>query len=188
MWDDIGWHGIAKEGGVTLNKGKKPEKLLKRILDIGTDAGDWILDSFAGSGTTGAVAHKMGRKWVMIECLPDQIKLCKTRLTNVIKGKDTGGISKIVHFKSGGGFRYVELGESLFKRDNGIVGVNYDNGDLVEAVCKIEGFKFIGREFLEKAKLHGVVNQKRYCHVTEEFVTQDLIDELAQEIKKEVRA
>jgi adenine-specific DNA-methyltransferase len=185
LWDDIGWHGIAKEGGVTLNRGKKPEKLLKRILDIGTEPGDWVLDSFAGSGTTGAVAHKMGRKWIMVECLPDQIKLCKTRLTNVIKGKDVSGISKIVKFKGGGGFRYCELGESLFKTDDGIIGVNYDNGDLVAAVCKIEGFKFIGREFLEKTKLHGVVNQKRYCHVTEEFVTQDLIDELAQELKEQ---
>ena len=121
----------------------------------------------------------------MVECLPDQIKLCKTRLTNVVKGKDGSGISKIVNFKSGGGFRYCELGVSLFKIDDGIIGVNYDNGDLVEAVCKIEGFKFVGREFLEKTKLHGVVNQKRYCHVTEEFVTPDLIVELAQELKEE---
>lgn len=184
LWYDIGWHGIAKEGGVTLNKGKKPEKILKRILDIGTESGDWVLDSFAGSGTTGAVAHKMGRRWIMAECLPDQIKLCKTRLINVVKGNDMSGVTKTLNFKGGGGFRYCELGESLFKTDEtGIVEINYDNGDLVEAVCKIEGFKFVGREFLDKTKLHGVVNQRRYCHVTEDFVTQDLIDELEKEIK-----
>lgn len=186
LWDDINYAGIAEEGGVKFKNSKKPEKLLRRIIDLGSEESEWVLDSFAGSGTTGAVAHKMGRKWIMIEMAKHAETHCIPRLKAVVEGEDSTGITKIVDFKGGGGFRYCELGESLFKVDDSeIVEINYDNGDLVEAVCKIEGFKFVGREFLDKTKLHGVVNQKRFCHVTEEFVTQDLIDELVQEIKEE---
>jgi adenine-specific DNA-methyltransferase len=180
LWDDISFASHASEGNVRFKNSKKPEALLRRIIKINSEEGDWVLDSFAGSGTTGAVAHKMGRKWIMIEMAKHAETHCIPRLRDVIEGKDQD------KYSYGGGFRYYELGGSLFKTDDiGIIEVNYDNGDLVEAVCKIEGFKFVGREFLEKTKLHGVVNRKRYCHVTEEFVTQDLIDELSTEIKED---
>jgi len=177
FWDDISWYGIAQEGNVVFKNSKKPEKLLRRIIELGSEEGDWVLDSFAGSGTTGAVAHKMGRKWIMIEMAKHADTHCEPRLKAVIEGDDQD------KYAYGGGFRYYHIGPSLFKTDeSGLVSVTYDNGDLVEAVCKIEGFKFIGREFLGKTPLHGVVNNKRYCHVTEEFVTQELIDELIPEL------
>ena len=181
FWDDIAWEGIQNEGGVKFKNSKKPEKLLKRIIEMGSDEGDWVLDSFAGSGTTGAVAHKMGRRWIMIEMAKHAETHGIQRLKGVISGKDKTGVTKELSFKGGGGFRYCVLGESLFKKEKGmIVGMNYDNGPMIMAVCKIEGFKFIG-----KGKLHGVVNEKRYCHVTEDFVTQDYIDDLMREISED---
>jgi adenine-specific DNA-methyltransferase len=107
-------------------------------------------------------------------------------LESVVDGSDKTGISKIVQWQGGGGFRYLTLGKSLFRQDSeGIVEVEFDNGDLIEAVCKIEGFRFVGKEFLEKTRLHGAVDSKRYCHVTEEFVTQDYVEQLSSEIQED---
>ncbi len=109
LWLDIPFQGIAKEGGVVFKKNKKPEKMVQRIIEMSSDPGDIILDSFAGSGTTGAVAHKMGRRWIMIE-MGDH---CRThivpRLRGIIDGEDLTGISKVVKWQGGGGFRYYQL-------------------------------------------------------------------------------
>lgn len=109
VWTDISWNGIANEGGVSFKNGKKPEALLKRIFEMCTQEGDLVLDSFGGSGTTGAVAHKMGRRWIMIE-LGEQ---CHThiipRLQKVIDGEDQSGISKSIGWQGGGGFHYFNL-------------------------------------------------------------------------------
>lgn len=102
------WQGISKEGNVKLNNGKKPEILLKTLLDVCTNKGDIVLDAYFGTGTTGAVAMKMGRKFIGIEQLDSHIELAKTRLKNVINGDETG-ISKIVDWKGGGSFVYCEL-------------------------------------------------------------------------------
>lgn len=186
LWTDIPFQGIANEGDIVFKKGKKPEKMVSRLIEMATEPNDWVLDSFAGSGTTGAVAHKMGRRWILIELGPHAESHCFKRLSSVVDGSDHTGISKEVNWKGGGGFRYCTLGKSLFKKDeSGIVEITYDNGPLTEAICKLEGFKFIGKEFLDKTKLHGVVNEKRYCHVTEDFVTQDYIDSLTKEIKED---
>ncbi|MCK4728362.1 MAG: site-specific DNA-methyltransferase, partial [Desulfobacterales bacterium] len=103
LWDDILSNNLHKEGGVAFPKGKKPEFLVKRVLDLTTKPGDWILDSFGGSGTTGAVAHKMGRRWIMVE-LGDH---CDThivpRLRRVIDSQDDSGITKAIDWKGGGG-------------------------------------------------------------------------------------
>ena len=177
FWDDISYLGIGPEGNVTFRNSKKPEALLHRIIEIGSEPGDFVLDSFAGSGTTGAVAHKMGRSWIMIEMANHAETHCLTRLEFVVGGKDQD------NYQYGGGFRYCVLGNSLFnKTEDGILELNYDNGALIEAVCKIEGFRFIGKEYLEKTLLHGVIDSKRFCHITEDFVTQDLIEELTHEI------
>jgi len=106
--DDISWQGIAKEGGVTLPKGKKPEELLRRIIDWTTKPGELVMDFFLGVGTTAAVAHKMGRQYIGVEQLNDHIEKSLIRLKNVIKGDQTG-ISKEVDWKGGGGFVYLEL-------------------------------------------------------------------------------
>lgn len=110
LWDDIPWQGIAPEGGVKLKKGKKPERLIQRIIEQNTDEGDIVLDFFVGSGTTAAVANKINRKYVGIEQLDYIENLTKQRLLNVING-DTTGISKEVKWQGGGSFVYCELME-----------------------------------------------------------------------------
>jgi adenine-specific DNA-methyltransferase len=108
FWQDIKTTGLGDEGGVDFTNGKKPEALLRRIIGMTTKPGDWVLDAFAGSGTTGAVAHKMKRQWIMIE-FGDQ---CQThilpRLRSVVDASDTGGVSRILDWKGGGGFRYFQ--------------------------------------------------------------------------------
>jgi len=111
IWTDIAWEGIASEGGVTLAKGKKPERLLRRIIEMSTEKGDLVLDFFAGSGTTGAVAHKLQRQWIAIEQLSYVETLAKKRLKTVLGG-DQSGISKLTDWKGGGSFVYAELAAS----------------------------------------------------------------------------
>ena len=117
VWTDISWTGIAKEGNVVFKNSKKPELLIKRVLDIFSNEGDLILDSFLGSGTTAAVAHKMNRRWIGIELGEHCYTHCKPRLEKVIDGSDQGGISKIVNWQGGGGFKFYELAPSLLKKD-----------------------------------------------------------------------
>lgn len=118
LWEDISWSSIKKEGGVEFDNGKKPEKLLERIISSSTNEGDIVMDFFMGSATTPAVAMKMGRQFIGIEQM-DYIKTIDTlRLRNVIAGDQTG-ISKKVNWQGGGSFIYAELMEknSGFVRD-----------------------------------------------------------------------
>ncbi len=108
IWTDIAWEGIAKEGGVKLKKGKKPERLLRRIIDMATSKGDIVMDFHLGSGTTAAVAHKLERRYIGIEQLDYEENGSVTRLNNVING-DKSGVSKFVNWKGGGSFAYAEL-------------------------------------------------------------------------------
>jgi len=103
IWTDIPWEGIAHEGGVTWRKGKKPERLIRRCLQLATVPGDLVLDCFLGSGTTAAVAHKMGRRWVGIEAGP-QIALARQRLDAVVAGVDATGVTRLERWKGGGAF------------------------------------------------------------------------------------
>ncbi len=114
VWTDINWVGIAREGGVTLNNGKKPERLIERILNISTNPDDIVLDCFLGSGTTAAVAHKMGRRWLGIEMGEQAETHCVKRLCDVVHGKDKSGISESVKWCGGGGFRFLQLGKEVF--------------------------------------------------------------------------
>lgn len=119
LWTDIPWNGIAREGGVQFKNGKKPEKLIRRCLDLTTKAGDYVLDSFLGSGTTAAVAHKMGRRYIGIELGEHAVSHCVPRLKKVIDGEQTG-ISEDVDWKGGGGFRFYCLGEAVFDEEGRI--------------------------------------------------------------------
>ena len=114
LWDDIGWDGIANEGGVKLKFGKKPEKLIKRIIEMSTVKGDLVLDYHLGSGTTIAVAHKMGRKYIGIEQMDYGKNDSTVRLQNVINN-DQSGISKTIKWKGGGSFVYFELAKNNYK-------------------------------------------------------------------------
>ena len=109
FWQDIKTSGaIANERGVQLSGGKKPEKLLHRIIDMTTEEGDIVLDYHSGSGTTAGVAHKMKRQWITIEQIDNQIDLSLTGLNNVID-EDKTGISNLVNWEGGGDFIYFEL-------------------------------------------------------------------------------
>lgn len=111
FWNHISWAGIAKEGGVSLKNGKKPEKLIKQILELSTDPGDLVLDYHLGSGTTAAVALKMGRRFIGIEQLDYGKNDSSIRLQHVIDG-DSTGISKTINWQGGGSFCYCELAKA----------------------------------------------------------------------------
>ncbi|EKT4092220.1 MULTISPECIES: site-specific DNA-methyltransferase [Stenotrophomonas] len=113
IWSDISWEGIAGEGGVTFKKGKKPERLLRRCIELTTKPGDLVLDSFLGSGTTAAVALKLNRRFVGIERGDQARSHCQARLVSVVEGEQSG-ISKEVGWKGGGGFRFYKLGVPVF--------------------------------------------------------------------------
>lgn len=168
IWTDISIEGLANEGGVNFPKGKKPEKLIKRCLEIGSLPGDLVLDSFLGSGTTAAVAHKMGRKYIGIELGEQANTHCLKRLVSVVEG-DQSGISKSVNWKGGGGFKFYELAESMLVRNSKLpiyqINPNYTYEMLCEAICKIEGFRY-----QPSGTYHGHSSEKRFIHVTMEFV------------------
>ncbi|MBX3229901.1 MAG: site-specific DNA-methyltransferase [Labilithrix sp.] len=105
VWDDVPFQGIAREGGVVFSRNKKPERLVARVLAMSTDPGDWVLDPFLGSGTTAAVAHKMGRRWIGIESGDHLRTLAEPRLRRVIEGTDPTGVTSVYSFAGGGGFR-----------------------------------------------------------------------------------
>jgi adenine-specific DNA-methyltransferase len=104
VWDDVGFQGIAREGGARFVRNKKPEKLVARILEMCTEPGDWVLDPYLGSGTTAAVAQKMGRRWVGIERGEHVHELGIPRLRRVVDGEDPSGVTRAVSWKGGGGF------------------------------------------------------------------------------------
>lgn len=110
VWTDVPFQGIAREGGVVFTRNKKPERLVARVLAMATDPGDWVLDPFLGSGTTAAVAHKMGRRWIGIEDGDHLATLAKPRLERVIAGEDGTGITAAVGFSGGGSFDLLEVG------------------------------------------------------------------------------
>lgn len=109
VWTDVPFQGISREGGVVFTRNKKPEKLVARVLAMASDPGDWVLDPFLGSGTTAAVAHKMGRRWVGIESGDHARTLAEPRLQRVVRGEDTTGITKETGFAGGGGFEVKVL-------------------------------------------------------------------------------
>lgn len=131
IWTDTPYEGIASEGGVVLKGGKKPEKLLKRIIEMGTDSeNDIVMDFFLGSGTTCAVAHKLGRRYIGIEQLDYIDELAIPRLESVING-DQSGISRIQGWTGGGSFVYCEIKNDAKEFVNRIEEAS-DDGELLE--------------------------------------------------------
>ena len=111
IWSDISYEGIAKEGNVKLKGGKKPEKLIRRIVEMASNPGDIVLDFFAGSGTTASVVHKLGRQFITCDQLDTQIEMSLKRLKNAVDG-DQSGISKLVNWQGGGSFVFCELAKA----------------------------------------------------------------------------
>lgn len=164
----------------------KPERLIKRIIEIATNRGDLVLDSFAGSGTTGAVAHKMGRRWIMIELGEHCHTHIIPRLQKVIDGEDQGGISKAVNWKGGGGFRYYQLAPSLLEKDkwdNWIINKTYNAEMLAEALCKIEGFTYSPSDTFYWQ--HGYSTERDFIYVTTQNLSHEQLSQLADEVGQE---
>ncbi|MDH2273029.1 site-specific DNA-methyltransferase [Moraxella porci] len=183
IWKDIAWEGIANEGGVTFRKGKKPERLIKRCLELATNPGDLVLDSFAGSGTTGAVAHKMGRRWIMVELGEHCHTHIIPRLQKVIDGTDQGGISKAVNWQGGGGFRYYRLAPTLIVNDawgNPIINPDYNPEMLAEALAKLEGFTYKPSETLWWQ--HGYSSERDFIYVTTQTLSAEQLQALSDEM------
>ncbi|GMT46581.1 MAG: site-specific DNA-methyltransferase [bacterium] len=164
----------------------KPERLIQRILVLATNPGDIVLDSFLGSGTTAAVAHKMGRRWVAIELGEHCHTHCIPRLKKVIDGEDSGGITKAVNWKGGGGFRYYRLGPSLIVEDewgNAVINSEFNAAMLAEAMCKLEGFEYAPSE--DVYWIHGKSTETDFLYVTTQFMSRDMLVRLSDEVGPE---
>ncbi|MBB3592406.1 adenine-specific DNA-methyltransferase [Rhizobium sp. BK529] len=161
----------------------KPERLIQRVLDIATQADDLVLDSFAGSGTTGAVAHKMGRRWIMVELGDHCTTHIVPRLQKVIDGTDQGGISKAADWKGGGGFRYYELAPSLVEKDKWgreVISKEYDAAMLAQALCKLEGYTY--QPSPEVWWQHGQSSERDFLYVTTQTLGPDEMAALSEEV------
>jgi len=161
----------------------KPEGLLERIVQIATNRGDWVLDSFAGSGTTGAVAHKIGRRWIMVELGEHCHTHIIPRLRKVIDGEDPGGITKAVDWKGGGGFRYFRLAPSLLTQDkwgNWVISKEYNGPMLSEALCKLEGFTYQPSDTVYWQQ--GFSTERDYLYVTTAHLNHDQLHQLSDDV------
>ena len=136
---------VAREGAADFPQSKKPEKLIQQIIEMCTQPGDLVLDSFLGSGTTAAVAHKLGRRYIGVEMGDHAYSLCKPRLDSIISGSDNSGITKSAEWQGGGGYRFFELAPSLINRDpfdEYVINGDYDANMLAAAVALHEGFRY----------------------------------------------
>jgi adenine-specific DNA-methyltransferase len=161
----------------------KPERLLKRILEIATNPGDWVLDSFAGSGTTGAVAHKMGRRWIMVELGEHCHTHIIPRLNKVIDGEDEGGITESIGWQGGGGFRFYRLAPSLLEKDkwgNWVISQEFNAAMLAEAVCKLEGFIYAPSDTAYWQQGHST--ERDFIYVTTANLKHDQLQQLSDEV------
>jgi adenine-specific DNA-methyltransferase len=180
LWTDLSWNGLSSQGDVKFSNGKKPELLLERVLSISSKVGDLVLDSFLGSGSTAAVAHKMGRKYIGIEMGEHAYTHCKVRLDKVIDGSDQGGISKAVEWQGGGGYKFFELAPSFIGRDefgNAVIDTYYDDAKLVRAMCKLMNFTFAPSQ-TEYWK-QGVGQGKNFLYVTTQLLTVGMVQQIA---------
>ena len=180
---DIPKADLANEGAVDFRRGKKPENLMQRLVNLTTGPGDIVLDSFAGSGTTGAVAHKMGRRWLMVELGEHCHTHIIPRLKKVIDGDDQGGISKAVNWKGGGGFRYYRLAPSLLEKDkwgNWVINKEYNAAMLAAALCKLEGFTYAPSDAVYWQ--HGHSTERDFIYVTTQNLGHDSLQALSDDV------
>lgn len=182
LWDDILSNNLHKEGGVSFPKGKKPEHLIKHVLELSTQEGDLVLDSFLGFGTTAAVAHKMRRRWIGVEMGEHAYSHCKPRLDKVIDGEQ-GGISKAVNWKGGGGYKFYELAPTLIVKDkhgNPVFSDKYNPTMIATAVAKINGFVYAPNP--DVFWKQGYSHDNSFIFVTTQYLTAATLDEIAADV------
>ncbi len=183
LWDDLLSNNLHNEGGIRFPKGKKPEALLKRVIELSTNPGDIVLDSFAGSGTTSAVAHKMGRKWITVELGEHCYTHVYPRLEKIISGDDDSGVTKATKWKGGGGFRFYELGPSLISEDrwgNPVINPEFNPAMLAEAMCKLEGFTYEPSD--EYYWMHGSSTETDFIYVTTQFLGRETLTKISDDV------
>jgi len=187
-YDEVGHNDESKKEskelfGDQLFGTPKPERLMARVIALASNPGDWILDSFAGSGTTGAVAHKMGRRWIMVELGEHCHTHIIPRLKKVVDGEDKGGVTEAAGWNGGGGFRYYRLAPSLLQKDqfgNWVINRKYNGAMLTEAICKLEGFTCVPSDTVYWQ--HGRSTEKDFIYVTTQTLTRDQIQKLSDEV------
>lgn len=174
------------EGGVDFRGGKKPERLIELILKHFSNAGDIVLDSFGGSGTTAAAAHKMGRRWITIEIGEHAETHIAKRLKRVVDNEDDAGITDITGWKGGGGYRFYRLAPSLLEKDpygNWVISKEYDANKLSEAICKLMGFTYCPSD--KDYWNHGYSTESDFIFVTTNAMTYDALKALSAEVGME---
>lgn len=189
IWTDLHTTRQAKAhlkdvfGETAMFDTPKPEPLIQRIIELATSPGDIVLDSFLGSGTTAAVAHKMGRRWIGIELGEHCRTHCLPRLKKVVDGTDSGGITEAVDWKGGGGFRYFRLAPSLLQQDKWgqwVISKEYNAPMLAEAVCKLEGFTYAPSDTLYWQQGHST--ERDFLYTTTANLSHDQLQQLSDEV------
>lgn len=161
----------------------KPERLLQRIIHIATNPGDLVLDSFAGSGTTGAVAHKMGRRWIMVELGEHARTHIVPRLKKVVDGDDPGGVTKATGWQGGGGFRFCRLAPSLLEKDQWgqwVISKEYNPAMLAEAMCAHMGFTYAPDDTVYWR--HGHSSETDFIYVTTSSLTHEQLRAISEDV------
>lgn len=179
---DVGGNTEAKREVAKFNSDNifatpKPERLIERIVNLSSKPGDWVLDSFLGSGTTSAVAHKMNRKWIGVELGEHATTHCLPRLKQVVDGKDGLPLSDSLDWHGGGGFKFYNLAPSLLRKDsfgNFVIDEQYNANMLAAAMCKHEGFKYSPDEAIYWKQ--GRSTETDYIFVTTGFVAKEQLD------------
>lgn len=177
---------LAESAGVTAFATPKPERLLRRIIELATRPGDLVLDSFAGSGTTGAVAHKLRRPWIMVELGDHCQSHIVPRMRRIVTGTDSVGITEDVGWQGGGGFGFYRLAPSLLEKDkwgNWIVSKQYKPEMLAEAMCKLEGFRYApDRDVFWN---HGHSTERDFIYVTTQNLSHQQLESISEQVGPE---
>lgn len=176
-YQEVGHNQDAKKEIKALNfdtvfDTPKPEKLIERVLTLGSNKGDLVLDSFLGSGTTTAVAQKMGRRYIGVELGDHAYTHCAVRMKKVTNGEDKGGVTDSQHWKGGSGFKFYELAPSLLKKDshgNLVINKEYNADMLAAAMAKMEGFTY--NPSADSFWKQGYSSETDYIYTTTQFLT-----------------
>ena len=184
---DVGTNKSAGDESVILF-GKNPfdyptpEALIEKILELTTNPGDLVLDSFLGSGTTAAVAHKMGRRWIGVELGDHAYTHCAVRMKKVIEGEQ-GGISKSVNWQGGGGFKFYELAPSLLNKDkygNLVINKEYNADMLAAAMAKHQGFTY--SPDTELYWKQGNSSEHDFIFTTTQLITAEILETIHEQL------
>ncbi len=163
----------------------KLERLVARIIELASDPDDIVLDCFVGSGTTAAVAHKINRRWVAIERSAETVAtFAEPRLRKVVHGEDAGGVTEQERWEGGGGFRCLDVANSMFESDtDGLVYLTdaMSNGELAEATAAQLGY-----EYRPESPFAGLKGRTRLA-VVDGVVNQDVVQLLVSALAEEER-